>query len=291
MVSKETKNFNEEAKLQIVDLLQNNNKKQIIAIFTALHPADQSDLISFLNLDLREKLLSYVAINIDAQFLSYLENDLKIQVIEFLGVKKSAKAINKVDIDVAVEIIEDLEKDGINKILNHIPSAKKREIKEALSYDSSSVGRVMHQDFIAIHKDWTVSKATSYLQNHGNLPDDFQYIIIVDNNYAPISEISVSKILINRKNILISDIMIEGDVKKINVNSDQEDVARLFSKYSLTYAPVIDDDGILVGAVSVGDIVDVIEEEAQEDLLLLGGVNDKNLYSSSFLTAKSRIPG
>ena len=291
MVNKETKNLDEDTKLQIVDLLQNSNKKQSITTFISLHPADQSDLISFLSPDLREKLLSYIGIDIDAQFLSYLENDLKSQVIEFLGVKKSAKAINKVDIDVAVEIIEDLEKEGIDRILSHIPPIKKREIKEALSYGASSVGRVMHQDFIAIHKDWTVSKATSYLQNHNNLPDDFQYVIIVDNNYVPISEISVSKILVNRKNILISDIMEEGgEVKKINVNSDQEDTARLFSKYSLTYAPVIDDEGVLVGAISVNDIVDVIEEEAQEDLLLLGGVNDKNLYSSSFLTAKSRIP-
>ena len=291
MINEENYNLDEEVKLEILGLLQNDSREQLEEVFLELHPADQSELISSLALDLREKILLFVGANIDAQFLSYLENDLKNQVIEFLGAKNSAKAINKLDIDVAVEIVEDLEKGVIDEILKHVPDLKKIELKAALSYDDNTIGRVMHQDFIAIHKDWNVSKATSYLQNHLNLPDDFQYVIIVDNNYSPISEISVSTILVNKKNILISDIMMKDvDVKKINVNSDQEDAARLFSKYSLTYAPVVDVDGILVGAVSISDIVDVIEEEAQEDLLLLGGVNDKNLYSSSFWTAKSRIP-
>ena len=174
--------------------------------------------------------------------------------------------------------------------INHISQDKRTEIEEALAYGENSVGRVMHQDFVAIRKNWTVGQATHHLQQQEDLPDDFQYVIVVDDNYRPLSQLPVSKILVSRKNTNISDISPEDfEIKRISVESDQEDAARLFSKYSLTYAAVVDKNGILVGAISVGDVVDIIEEEAQEDLLLLGGVNDSNLYSSSFLTAKSRI--
>lgn len=291
VLDKKNYNLSEDLKLQIIDLISKNSKTELNTIFSKLHPANQSDLVAFLSPDTRNKLLLMVKANIDAQFLSYLENDLKSQVIEFLGAKNSAKAINKLEIDDAVEIIEDLDDKGIDEILSHVPVAKRTEIEEVLLYDANSVGRVMHQDFIAVQQGWTVGQATRFLQNKKSLPDDFQYVIVVDNLQRPISEISVSKILINNKNTIISDIIPRDfELKNINVNSDQEDAARIFSKYSLSYAPVVNDEGVLVGAISASDVIDIMNEEAQEDLLLLGGVNDINLYSSSFLTAKSRIP-
>ena len=291
MTNTQNYNISENHKSKILEFLENGDKTSFNHSFYKLHAADQADLISVLSSDLREKLLLFAGADIDAKFLFYLENDIKNEVFEFLGAKNSAKAINKLEVDEVVDIIEDLGDKGIDEILNHITQEKRDEIEEGLSYGEDSVGRIMHKDFIATHKNWTVAQATRYLQDNDSLPDDFHSVIVVDDNYSPISEISVSKILISRKNTLISDIMPAGvELKKINVNADQEYAARLFSRYSLTYAPVIDNNGILVGAISVTDVVDIIEEEAEEDLLLLGGVNDSNLYSSSFLTAKSRVP-
>ena len=220
-----------------------------------------------------------------------LINDIKNKVVDFLGAKNSANAINKLEIDDAIEIIESLDTEGIDEILNHVSQEKRDEIEQILSYEEGTVGRVMHKDFIAVRQDWTIGQATRYLQDQKSLPDDFHYIVVVDDNYSPISELPISKILVNHKNTYISDIICDDYyIKKISVDANQEDAARLFSKYSLTYLPVVNNKNILVGAISVGDVVDIIEEEAEEDLLLLGGINDSNLYSSSFLTAKSRIP-
>jgi magnesium transporter len=291
MTDKENYSLSENVKSEILDLLEKGSKNKVNKIFSSLHPANQSDLILGISSESREQLLLCIGANINAQFLSYLENDIKNEVVDFLGAKNSAKAINKLEIDDAIEIIEDLREEGIDEILSHVSKDKRTEIEEALSYEEDSIGRVMHQDFIAIKEEWTVGEATSYLQDHKDIPDDFQYVIIVDGNYSPVSEIPVGKMLTSSKDVKISNLMPKYlDMKKINVNSDQERVARLFSRYSLTYAPVVNDNDILVGAISVADIVDIIEEEAQEDLLLLGGVNNSNLYSSSFLTAKSRAP-
>lgn len=290
MTDQENYNLSEETRSEILELLEKGFKNKVNQIFSKLHAADQADLISAISSELREKLLLCIGANIDAQFLFYLESDIKNEVIDFLGAKNSAQAINKLEVDDAIEIIEDLNDEGIDEILNYVEKDKRTELEEVLAYEEDSVGRVMHRDFIAIHQNWTVAQATRYFQEHKDLPEDFHYVIIVNDRYSPISEISVSKILVSRKDTKISAIMSQAEIKKINVNADQEYAAQLFSKYSLTYVPVVNDDDILIGAISVGDVVDIIEEEAEEDLLLMGGVNDSNLYSSSFLTARSRIP-
>ena len=278
-------------KFEILSYLENDSNTEVNKSFLALHPADQADFISGISSELREKLVSIITYDIDPQVLTYLENDIKNEVIEFLGAKASAKAIGKLKTDEAVEVIETLEDEGVDEILKLVSREKRNEIKATLSYPESAIGRIMHQDFVSIKKDWTVGQATRYLQEKQDLPDEFHFIVIVDDNFSPISEVLVSRIIKSRKNTKISTIMEdEESVKKLIADMDQEEAARLFSKYSLNYASVVDENDRLVGVIYAGDVIDIMEEEAEEDILLLGGVNESNLYSSAYSTAGSRIP-
>ncbi len=282
--------INQSIKNRILSSLDNDLNSQVKKLFLELHPADQADFFSSLNFDQRLKLLLVVASEIDAEILTYLDDELKNEVIEFLGSKNTAKAIDQLEVDDAVQVIETLESEGISEILHHIPKEKRDEIEEALSYPENSVGRLMQQSFVAVKKDWSVAQATYYLQNSSGLPDDFNNIVIVDDNFRPTSEVKVGDILKSKKQILMSDIMSQEEIKSLSVNMDKEEAAQIFSKYSLSYAPVVDMKGILVGVIYASDVIDILQEEAEEDILLLGGVHDTNLYSSSFETAKSRAP-
>ncbi len=275
---------------RILNSLANDLTSQVSKLFLELHPADQADFLSSLAFDQRIKLVSIVSDKIDPEILTYISDDLKNEVIEFLGTKDSAKFIGQLEIDDAVQVIETLEDDGRNQILHLVSEEKRSEIEEALSYPENSVGRLMQQNFIAVQKDWSVAQATYHLQNTPNLPDDFHYLILVDDNFHPISEVMISKILKNKKHILMSQIMEDDDLKALSVNMDKEEAAQIFSKYSLTYAPVTNEKGTLVGVIYANDIIDILQEEAEEDILLLGGVHDANFHSSSFATAKSRVP-
>ncbi len=277
-------------KARIINSLENDLNSQVKKLFGELHPADQADFLSSLDYERRAKLIAIVASEFDPEILTYLDDDLTNEVIEFLGSKDSAKAIDQLEIDDAVQVIANLETDGRSEILDHVSQEKRDEIEEALSYPENSVGRLMQQNFVAVKKDWSVAQATYHLQSSADLPDDFNYIIIIDDNYHPISEVMVSKILKNKKQILMSEIMADEDIKVLMADMDKEEAAQTFSKYSLNYAPVVDDKGVLVGVIYANDIIDILQEEAEEDLLLLGGVNDANFYSSSFTTAKSRAP-
>lgn len=148
----------------------------------------------------------------------------------------------------------------------------------------------MQKNFVAVKKDWSVAQATYYLQNSSDLPEDFNNIVIIDDDFRPTSEVKISDILKNKKQIVMSEIMSQEEIKCLSSSMDKEEAAQIFSKYSLSYAPVVDEKGILVGVVYANDVIDILQEAAEEDILLLGGVNDSNLHSSSFVTARSRAP-
>ncbi len=275
---------------RILNSLENDLTTQVKKLFLELHPADQADFLSSLNFEQRIKLVAIVASEIDPEILTYLDDALKGEVIELLGSKNSAKAIDQLDIDDAVQVIETLENHGISEILHHVSDEKRSEIEEALSYPENSIGRLMQQNFIAVKQDWSVAQATYHLQNTKNLPDEFHNIVIVDDDFRPSSEVSVSKILRNKKQTVMSEIMSDKEeLRVLSANMDKEEAARIFSKYSLDYAPVVDEKGILVGVIYANDVIDILQEEAEEDILLLGGVNYTNLHASSFTTAKSRV--
>ena len=277
-------------KNRILNSLENDLTTQVKKLFLELHPADQADFLSSLNFEQRAKLVAIIASEFDPEILTYLDDGLKGEVIEFLGSKNSAKAIDQLELDDAVQVIETLENDGISEILDHVSQEKRSEIEEALSYPENSIGRLMQQNFIAVKQDWSVAQATYHLQNTPDLPEEFHNVVIVDDDFRPISEVSVSKILRKKKQILMSEIMSDKqELKVISANMDKEEGARIFSKYSLDYAPVVDERGILVGVIYANDVIDILQDEAEEDILLLGGVNYTNLHASSFVTAKSRV--
>ncbi len=277
-------------KNRILNSLENDLTTQVKKLFLELHPADQADFLSSLNFEQRIKLVATIASEFDPEILTYLDDDLKSDVIDLLGSKNSAKAIDQLEVDDAVQVIETLENEGISEILDHVSEEKRSEIEEALSYPENSIGRLMQQNFVAVKQDWSVAQATYHLQNTEDLPEDFHNIVIVDDDFRPISEVSVSRILKKKKHVLMSEIMSDKEeIMVLSANMDKEEGAQLFSKYSLDYAPVIDEKGVLVGVIYANDVIDILQEEAEEDILLLGGVNDSNLHASSFTTAKSRI--
>lgn len=277
-------------KNRILNSLENDLTTQVKKLFLELHPADQADFASSLNFDQRIKLVAIIANEFDPEILTYLDDKLKGEIIEMLGSENSAKAIDQLEVEDAVQVIETLENEGISEILDHVSEEKRSEIEEALSYPENSIGRLMQQNFIAVKQDWSVAQATYHLQNTPDLPDDFNNIVIVDDYFHPISEVSVSKILKSKKQILMLEIMSDKEeLKVLSANMDKEEGAQLFTKYSLDYAPVVDEKGVLVGVIYANDIIDIIQEEAEEDILLLGGVRYTNLHASSFSTARSRI--
>jgi magnesium transporter len=275
---------------KLISLVQNGKNSKAKSIFEDLHPADQAEMISSIDPEFRIKMVAIIC-NIELKFLIYLEDHIKEEVIELLGSKYAASGIKNLDLDDIVKIIEVLDKNEIDEITKNFSKSLSRDIEITLNYPKDSIGRAMNQNFIALNSKWNIGQATKFLQEKKDLPDDFYNIILINDDNIPVAEISIAKIIKHKKGVILADLISKEDrMQSINANSNKEEAARYFTKYSLQYLVITDDEGKLVGLIYANDVIDIVDEEDEEDILLMAGVNDTNFHSSNFITAKSRIP-
>ena len=164
-----------------------------------------------------------------------------------------------------------LDEEEQEEILEKLPPSERDALERSLEYPENSAGRRMQTEFIAVPPDWTVGQAIDYMRDTPNLPDRFYEIYAVDKAQHWQGAVSLDALLRSRRPVPLAD-LIDEDRRRVSVMDDQEEVARLFGKYNLVAAPVVDTENRLVGVITVDDVVDVIEEEADEDLKALGGV-------------------
>ena len=174
-----------------------------------------------------------------------------------------------------------------------IPATDRALIEEGLAYPEDSAGRLMQRELVAIPTFWTVGETIDHMRRSAEdrpdaLPNDFYDIFVVDPGYRPVGSIPLSRLLRTRRPVPLTDIM-QTEMRVIDTNTDQEDVAFLFRQRDLTSAPVVDGGGRLAGVITIDDVVDVIDEEYEDDIMRLGGVIQDDLYSAAVETVRSRF--
>ncbi len=257
-----------------------------------LHSADMAELLNAFDSEQREVLLNAIRTDLEPEILVDLEPEVKDEVISQLGTEESAAAIAQLDSDDAVQVMEDLEEAEQQEILEAIPEEQHEQreaLEEGLAHPEDTAGRLMDKKFVAMPESWTVGQTIDYLREEEDLPQDFYNLFIVDISGKPVGVASVSRAMRSNREVLLRDIM-DGDVKVIEQGIDQEEVAYIFRKYALSEAPVVDEKGIMVARITVDDVMDVIEEEAEEDIMRMGGVGETDLYASTRKTAMHRFP-
>ena len=147
----------------------------------------------------------------------------------------------------------------------------------------------MQSDYVAVAPFWSVGRVIDYMRESDELPDTFSEIFVVDPAFKVLGEVQLSRLLRTKRHVLVSEIM-DPDPHRVRANEDQEEVARQFRKYDMISAPVVDENDRLVGVVTVDDVVDVIQDEAEEDMLALAGVGDETVTDSVYWTVRSRVP-
>lgn len=253
-----------------------------------LHEADLADLIQLLNPEQRNKLIATLGPDFNAAALSELDETVRDQVLEAMPKEQVARALQQLDSDEAVYLLEDLDKQDRSDILAKLPSFERAALERSLEYPEDSAGRLMQTDLIAVPPFWTVGQTIDHLRDTPDLPDRFYEIFVVDPAYHLKGTVALDRLLRSKRPISIEQIT-DPEIRPIPVLADQEEAARIFERYNLTSAPVIDGDGRLVGTITADDVVEVIQEEAQEDILRLGGVGGESVSDSVIETTKHRF--
>ncbi|MDH3233999.1 MAG: magnesium transporter [Alphaproteobacteria bacterium] len=253
-----------------------------------LHYSDQADLIERFNHGLRRDFIDVMRGQLDAEVLTELDESVREEVVQQLGAQETAAAVSELDSDDVVHVLEDLDEQVQQQVLEALPAEDRALVEENLSYPEDSAGRLMQRELVAIPAFWTVGETIDHMRESTDLPDDFYDIIVVDPKHQPVGTIPLNRIMRTRRPVRVNQIR-AGTMFPIPAATDQEEVARLFRQHDLVSAPVVDGSGRLVGIITVDDVVDVIDEEAEEDLMRLAGVGETDVYHALIDTARSRF--
>ncbi|GLQ09378.1 magnesium transporter MgtE [Devosia yakushimensis] len=261
----------------------------VAAVMEPLHAADAGDVLESLDAEERLALVRMLGDRFDYSALTEVDESVRVELMDELPNADIARGVTGLDSDDAVAILEDLEQEDRDEVLSQLPTFERLSLKRSLDFPEESAGRRMQTDFIAIPPFWTVGQTIDYLRTEPDLPDEFYQIYVVDAAYQVLGTIPLDKFLRAKRATSIESLM-NTNLVLVDANEDQEEAARDFERYDLVEVGVVDESKRLVGVLTIDDIVDVIHEEADEDIKLLAGVGDEDISDTTVDTVRSRVP-
>lgn len=253
-----------------------------------LHNADIADLFELVDEDARAPLAGALGDLVSADVLAEMNEHVREDLIEVLDPGQIADLTEQLETDDAVAIIEDLEEGEQKAVLAELDAEDRAAIESALTYPEESAGRIMQRDLVAVPEHMNVGQLIDYLREHGDLTTEFWEVYVVDPAHRPVGTCQLSWILRVPRDIAVSDIM-KREQTLIPVDMDQEEVALRFQKYNLISAAVVNEDGRLIGMITVDDILHIVEDEASEDVLLLSGAGEGDINEPIRDSYKARV--
>jgi magnesium transporter len=273
----------------ILDDLHEGRTQAVQDRLADLSDAETLDLLHNIAADERRLLIERYGILIDPYVYSALEPAVLKETLSGMPAARVATIISELDSDDALNLIINLDDDFQKEIIRKLSAKDRVAIEQGLTFPEDSAGRLMQREYVAIPQFWTVGKTIDYLRAAADdLPDEFYDLIVIDPSYHVTGEIPLNRLVRSQRSEKIESLRLD-DVHNIPADMDQEDVAQIFRREGLGSAPVVDEEGRLIGVITVDDILDVIDEEAQEDILKLAGVDGGDLYRAVLSTTGSRF--
>jgi magnesium transporter len=255
-----------------------------------LHEADLGALIAALPQEERPRLAALLGDAFDITALTEVDDSVRTDMLQHLPPSALARQIVDLESDDAVYLLKDLPADEQGEILRHLPARERIALERSLRYPPDSAGRRMQSEFIALPPDWTVGQVIDHLRETRELPDSFYELYVAGPDRRLAGAVRLDRLLRTMRPVPIAEILVE-DMQVVRATDDQESAARQFERYNLVSAPVVDGDNRLVGVLTADDVIDVIEEEAEEDLRALAGVRrSEDLSDTVLATARLRLP-
>jgi magnesium transporter len=241
-------------------------------------PADLAECILLIpDVERRRHVFSRLDPEIASEVLAELDDDEREPLMALFATHELARLVDGMETDDAADVLGDLPPERVTQVLEGLPDEEEREeVRRLLDYPEDSAGGIMQLELVAVPERATVAAAIEALRSEADEVGDINVVFVTDDAGHPVGSVPLVRLVLTPDNAEISSI-VDRDTPVIGVTEDQEEVARLFQKYDLIAAPVADEQGRLVGRITIDDIVDVIEEEAEEDLLIAVGADEADL--------------
>lgn len=275
---------------EVKNLIEQKNNRAIEKIIDDMRAADVADLIEHLDAD--ERLFIFHLLEPEGAGDVFVEIEPPVQerILKELDNKVISEIVQELDSDDAADLVGDLPAERAKEIIETVGDDVSEELEKLLPYAEDSAGGIMGLEFVAVKADATVQGAIKIIREKSKDVEYLYYVWVIDDYERLTGVISLKDLILEPPERKISEIM-NHEVISTHVNTDQEEVAQLVKKYDLVNIPVVDKDHRLVGRITHDDIIDVIEEEADEDISLMAGVIDQEITEESTVKiSKSRLP-
>jgi magnesium transporter len=275
----------------ITSSIEVSNDKAIVALFEEMHYADIAEILDELSFDNVVYIIKLLDSEKTSAVLMELDEDIREKTLQNLSAKEIAEEVEELDSDDAADIIGELSQERQDAVLSQIEDEEHvKEIEELLAYDEDSAGGLMAKELVKVNENWTVLKCVREMRAQAEEVTRVHSIYVVDDNDKLKGRLSLKDLLITSTKTAISEVYIPK-VDFVNVHDNLDEVSNKMRKYDLEAIPVIDNNGVLLGRITIDDIVDVIKEEADKDYQLAAGLTqDVEADDSILQLTKARLP-
>lgn len=266
----------------IRELIEKKNQGALLNLLIDLHPADIADLLTDLKKDEKKYLFPLLPAEKASAVLTELDPPIVDQILEDVSEQRLSTLVDKMDSDDAADIISELPDEVAQSVLEQIPDEISEDVKELLLYEEDTAGGIMALEFVSVKNKSTVNQTIKAIRRVRKKMKTVHTIWVTNDDEKLLGSVSLTDLVLAKGKTLISKI-INKDIKYVYTDMDQEEVAIFFRKYDLVTLPVVNSSHQLVGQITIDDIIDVVEEEASEDISLFAGASDEELQEDSFL--------
>ena len=280
--------YDENDDIQLI--VKSGSDQELQDFLSVIHPADIADLIEQVDDEGRRRIFKIIPDYVGADVLPEIEEHVFDEVIESVSSDRMVEFVEEMETDDAADFLAELPREDRRRILARINKSDSEELRTLMNYDEDTAGGLMQTELIAVLKDATVEETIEEIRKQRDEIDNFHHVFVVDENNLLEGVLDIRDLLLSQPDEKVSNIM-DPDVTSTRVDTDQEEISLLFIKYNLISIPVVDEKNHLVGRIWFDDIMDVMEDEADEDFLLMAGAGEEELEELSVIKGvQARLP-
>jgi magnesium transporter len=276
---------------QLQERLRHSDPASAMTVIRDLHPADIAHLLEGLDEPEKKGLFGQLDTDTASEVISYLSEFSRDQILADLPHRRLGEIVDELESDDAADLLASIPEETAEEILAAIDVRDSLSVRRLLAYEEETAGGIMQAELVALPGEATVAHAINQIRELGESIEVFEDIFVVDARNRLVGQLSLHDLIVARPDQVLSRIM-DTSIHPIPVDMDQEEVARIFQRYDLISAPVVEVDGTLMGRITIDDVVDIIEEEASEDVLRMAGTHEDELvYGNQILKiSRFRLP-
>ncbi|MGY6272178.1 magnesium transporter [Achromobacter denitrificans] len=273
----------------VEDLVHRQHEAELKTLLDGLHPADIAFILESLPKDERQSIWALVSPEHDADVLLEVEDWVRESLIEAMDRQDLVAATGSMDADELADLAPDLPPDVVAEVQKGLTEEERAQLLEAMGYPEDSVGAIMDFEMVRVREDVTLEVVLRYLRRLHELPDHTDQIFVVDRQDRLQGILPLSRLLVSEPETEVRAVM-NADFLALNPLDSDADAAGAFERYDLVSAPVMDDQGRLIGRVTIADVVDVMREDSQEQALSRAGLQEEDIFAPVATALRNRAP-